>query len=121
MTWKNFDYSDFACKGSGENEMRSEFIDKLQRLRDTLGFPLIVSSGYRSPEHNAKVSKTGRTGPHTTGRAVDLAVGRGRAYLVLKAAFASGEFTGIGVHQRGEGRFIHLDDIQRDEPTVWSY
>jgi len=29
------------------------------------------------------------------------------------------QFTGIGVQQKGSGRFVHLD--LRKEPTVWSY
>jgi hypothetical protein len=43
---------------------------------------------------------------------------------VLRAALNAG-FTGIGVKQKGKGRFIHLDDIEdsgdRPRPWVWSY
>jgi hypothetical protein len=28
-------------------------------------------------------------------------------------------FKGIGVQQKGAGRFIHLDD--REDPAIWSY
>lgn len=121
MTWANFTRDEFACKHCGERKTPDEFIDKLQRLRDLVDFPLTVTSGYRCPEHNARVSSTGRTGPHTTGRAVDLSVNRKDAYMVLQAAFAMGEFTGIGVQQKGTGRFIHLDDLAEGRPTVWSY
>lgn len=133
--WDYFRYSEFVCKGSGLNEMNPEFIDKLDRLRDIFGYPLIVTSGYRSPEHNMAVSRTGPNGPHTTGRAVDFAVDRVRAFQLLQAVFTMNQdavdqmkplvFTGVGVHQRGGGRFIHLDDLEQPEhaprPTVWTY
>jgi hypothetical protein len=31
-------------------------------------------------------------------------------------------FTGIGVQQKGTGRFIHVDlTVGQNRPTVWSY
>lgn len=109
------------CKG---REIQGSFLVKLDQLRDAVGFPLRVSSGYRCPAHNAKVSSTGPDGPHTTGRAVDLAVSHWQAYRVVAAAVTLG-FTGIGVKQHGPGRFIHLDDLPADvgrpRPTIWSY
>ena len=125
MTWANFTRSEFACKHCGENKTADALIDKLQRLRTAYGRPLIVSSAYRCPAHNAAVSSTGAAGPHTTGRAVDLAVSHAAAFEVLRLAFLSGEFTGIGVQQKGGGRFVHLDDLPeapgQPRPTVWSY
>ena len=45
--WKNFKLDEFKCKHCGENEIEYELIDKLQSLREDLGFPFIISSGYR--------------------------------------------------------------------------
>ena len=122
--WPNFGRHEFACKGSGQCRMAPLFMDKVQLLRERYNKPMRISSGYRSPEHNAKVSSTGTEGPHTTGRAVDIMVSRGDAYLLLKLALEM-NFTGIGISQKGENRFIHLDDLTEDEtaprPTVWSY
>ncbi len=100
--------------------MQSAFVDRLDELRDRLEFPLRVSSGYRCPAHNARVSSTGLTGPHTTGLAADLAVERWAAYEVLRVALEM-RFQGIGVAQKGAARFIHLDDVIDGRPTVWSY
>jgi uncharacterized protein YcbK (DUF882 family) len=97
-----------------------DFMNKVEALRLAVGFPLKVSSAARCPNHNAKVSKTGATGPHTTGRAIDLAVSHQQAYMVVSAAILAG-FSGIGVNQKGSGRFIHLDDLADGRPTVWSY
>ena len=55
-SWPNFSFDEMACKGSGECEMNPEFMDRLQALRDALGAPLPVTSGYRSREYNARVS-----------------------------------------------------------------
>ncbi len=123
--WKWFSRSEFICRcGCQTNEIADDFIDKLDQLRETCGFRLRVTSGYRCPSHNARVSGTGATGPHTTGRAADIAVDRERAFDVLAWAADIG-FSGIGIKQHGDGRFIHLDDLEhasgRPRPTVWSY
>ena len=101
-----------------------DFMNKIEELRMYIGFPIVVTSAARCPEHNSRVSGTGRTGPHTTGRAIDLGVGGDRAYKVLLAALSMG-FTGIGVNQKGPARFIHIDDLEntpsRPRPYVWSY
>ena len=92
-------------------------------MRRRYGRPLAVGSGYRCPAHNRKVSSTGPAGPHTTGRAVDLAVSGAAAVLLLGYALNLG-FTGIGVAQKGEARFLHLDDLRAPEyprPAIWSY
>ena len=126
MSFKYFDRDDFKCKGTsccnGSNKTEDAFIGSLDELRERVGFPLIVSSGYRCPEHNQKVSSTGPNGPHTTGRAVDLAVSHDKAWFVLNEAFRMG-FTGVGVNGKGAGRFIHLDAISDPDkrPRVWSY
>lgn len=99
------------------------FMKKVDRLRETCGFPLKVTSGYRCPVHNSLVSSTGFSGPHTTGLSVDLQVSGKQAHKLLQEAVGLG-FRGIGVNQRGNhsSRFIHLDDIEAgNRPWVWSY
>ena len=56
----NFDLSEFACKDGTPvpNDLipNVELLAKnLQVLRDHLGEPIHINSGYRSPAHNAKV------------------------------------------------------------------
>lgn len=125
MSWQYFTRAEFACKcGCGRNEIDDDFITELDELRALVGEPLIVESGYRCPVHNARVSSTGDDGPHTTGEAADLRCARLLAYRVLDAALSMG-FTGIGINQKGDGRFIHLDTLEagpgRPRPTVWTY
>lgn len=124
MTLRYFSLDEFACKHCRQNLIDHAFVQELDDLRHNLGFPLVISSGYRCPDHNAKVSSTGRTGPHTTGRAADIAVSHARAHEVLQVAMTMG-FSGIGVNQKGSSRFIHLDVLPdapgQPRPTVWSY
>jgi uncharacterized protein YcbK (DUF882 family) len=119
-----FTKADFACKHCGENKMSDPFMLLIDELRHRCGFPIVVTSGYRCPEHNQRVSTTGPNGPHTTGLAVDLGVSRHRAWDVLRVAMEM-RFTGIGVNQKGTSRFLHLDMLREPEhaprPTVWSY
>jgi hypothetical protein len=76
--------------------------------------------------NRGKEDRPGATkgGAHTTGKAADIGVERGEAYEVLKLALEIG-FTGIGVAQKGSGRFLHLDICEPEDgmirPTVWSY
>jgi len=121
---KYFNLSEFNCKHCGKNKMDQAFLLEVDELRSRYGKPLVVVSGYRCSFHNSKVSSTGLTGPHTTGRAVDLAVDRGDAVRLLKIALEM-QFTGVGVQQKGAGRFIHLDNLPnapgQPRPSIWSY
>jgi uncharacterized protein YcbK (DUF882 family) len=128
--WTYFTRDEFKCKGQnccdGSNKMDDAFITKLDELRRGVAAPLVPSSGYRCPIHNQRVSKTGPNGPHTTGRAVDLAVHGALALTVLDEALALYRFTGFGIKQHGprESRFIHLDDLalpNHPRPNIWTY
>jgi hypothetical protein len=53
--------------------------------------------------------------------AADIGVDGKAAHEVLTLAMQLG-FTGIGVQQKGTGRFIHVDTVQTPpRPNVWSY
>ena len=120
--WPNFSKHEFDCKETGENCMDASFMDRLQSLRTEYGKPMTITSGYRSPSHSIEAKKA-NPGAHSTGHACDISCYRGDAYALLSLAFKHG-FTGIGVNQKGGGRFIHLDDLKSGDelrPTIWSY
>jgi zinc D-Ala-D-Ala carboxypeptidase len=122
--YKHFTRAEMACRCCGKAPMVPGFMEKLEALRHTFGKPMVVSSGYRCPAYNEKVSSTGLTGPHTSGAAADISVRGSDAYVLMAKAFALG-FTGIGVNQKGNARFIHLDDLPNGpgcpRPFTWSY
>jgi zinc D-Ala-D-Ala carboxypeptidase len=102
-----------------------KFMLALDDTRDMLGFPLVVSSGYRCPLYNGLKSETGLDGPHTIG-AADILIFGERALELITMAMVSG-ITGIGVSQNGPhaSRFIHLDCLvntsRHPRPWIWSY
>jgi len=117
---KFFSEAEFKCSHCGASKMDQGFVDKLNILRESYGKPLRVTSGYRCPDHPVEIKKAS-SGAHTSGRAVDLAVQGADAYKLLDIAMRMG-FKGVGVQQKGTGRFIHLDDWQSpNRPTIWSY
>lgn len=115
---KYFTEAEFKCKHCGKCEMDQAFLDKINQLRQEYGNSLVVTSGYRCPEHPSERIKVGKSGMHTTGKAADFAVEGVNAQKLLMLAVWL-KFTGIGVQQKGGGRFIHLDT--RDTPALWSY
>ncbi len=122
----HFTAAELACKCNCGMLPKEDFMERVERVRIMVGFPLPVSSAARCPAYNAKVSKTGTTGPHTHGVAIDLAVSGSDALRLLSAALAE-EFTGIGLKQHGphSGRFVHLDMLPDEpgqpRPWIWSY
>jgi uncharacterized protein YcbK (DUF882 family) len=104
--------------------MSDDFMQRIVALREGLNFPFIIPSAYRCPSHNQLVSETGLSGPHTTGKAIDVLVSGLQAHHLLKAAFLI-DMKGVGVNQKGKGRFIHLDDLTPQDgfprAMVWSY
>lgn len=112
---KFFVKSEFDCQYTGENEMNPEFLDRLDSLREICGFPFVITSGYRSPDHPIEAAKE-TPGTHAQGIAADIAMTNSAPrYTLINYAFKQG-FTGIGVADS----FIHLD-IRDTVPVVWTY
>ena len=119
----HFSKQELQCPCCGQSKMDLDFIDKLEQLRAAFNAPMRLSSAYRCPAHNEQVSHTGKRGPHTTGKAVDVLVSGQNAHRLLTLALELG-FTGIGISQKGEHgkRFVHLDMLEgQTRPWVWSY
>ena len=108
-----------------QENMDRSFMRNLIRLRRNFGRPMVITSHFRTPEHNAKVGGSTHSA-HLEGRAVDVSVSGPDAYRLAKMAFQHG-FTGVGIKQHGAypSRFIHLDDCQnsdeRPRPRLWTY
>ncbi len=119
--YKYFTADELKCKCCNRERMDEDFMHIIEQIRDGAGFPFPISSAYRCPEHNKKVSSTGEKGPHTTGKAIDIRVSHERAHKVLELALMY-NIMGIGVSQKGQHsiRFIHLD-MARDFKRLWSY
>lgn len=124
---KHFKRSEFVCKcGCGTELMDQNFVELLDLIRSKYGKGLTITSGYRCPAHNAHVSKTGRDGPHTTGKAVDIRAYGSEVLALIEIAKRAG-IQGFGLKQHGPlaSRYIHVDTIDNatnsPRPWVWTY
>src|SRR5271167_4633271 len=126
--WQYFELDELRCHcfqcGSTGLEMKTTFMNMIVILRKEMCFPFVITSAYRCPDYNKKVSNTGRTGPHTTGKALDIQVSGEQAWDLFYKSLSM-RFLGIGVNQKGTGgRYIHLDMCLPSEaprPRIWSY
>ena len=111
---KYFNRQEFACQYTGNNEIKPEFIEKLDELREACGFPFIITSGYRDPEHPIEAKKT-KAGTHAQGIAADIKVTNGlQRFKIVEEAIKLG-FTGIGVARS----FVHVDIRNPDDTTPY--
>lgn len=101
----DFNTSEFACKGTGKIKVSSELIRRLQALRDYLGVPIIVTSGYRSPEHNRAV-RGAPNSRHLTGEAADIVA---PGVSLQELAKAAEKFFGDGGIGSSYGGHVHVD------------
>ncbi len=109
-----FKISEFDCTETGENNMDKNFLLLLDELRGKCGFPFIVSSGFRSPNHSKEITKK-TPGTHSQGIAADIVItSASKRYTFIQQALALG-FKGIGIHKS----FIHVDT--RSNSVIWLY
>lgn len=104
---KHFEMSEFACKCCGrlpDNGMNAVLLEKLDLLREKLGKPIIVSSGYRCPSHNAEVGGVSNS-QHVQGTACDIYADVDVETLARLAEEVG--FDGIGRYYN-DG-FVHVD------------
>lgn len=117
---RNFTCDEFECPCGCETQMIDrELADKLQRIRDMLGVPLKVTSGYRCIKHNR--SKTVGGSPnsrHVYGFAADWrTLNRTVNPVALGIIAQSVGFGGIGIYWHSRGAFVHADT--RNGKATW--
>ena len=115
---KNFLAAEFACKcGCGRNMISRLLVDQLQKLRDEIGRPITVISGYRCRLHNTLVGG-GQLSQHVLGNAADIRVKGMTPRQLYEVARKYPAFTGIGVNDRGNT--LHLD-VRPVKAAKWCY
>ena len=103
--WPNFSPAEIACRGTGALKLDTEAMDRLQALRDALGKPMLVLSGYRSPAHNKAVGGAPAS-KHMDGTAFDIAMAN-HDPAAFEAAARKAGFKGFGFYPRSG--FMHID------------
>lgn len=82
-----FDTAEFASKDGQPSTwptvVNPQLIELCNKIREEMGCELVVNSGYRSPEHNAKVGGA-KNSMHVLGQAADLSPRPYRIWRVKK-------------------------------------
>jgi len=117
---KYFTAQELRCQETGEEGMEQVFIDLLDTIREECGFPFVVTSGYRSPEHSIEKRKT-KAGSHSMGCAIDIRANSHQKYKIMEIAKKHG-VTRFGINKA----FIHMDIADRyasrfPSNVVWAY
>lgn len=70
----HFTGKEFRCKdGTREYLYSVELLEVLEKIRENFGAPVIINSGYRTPEWNAKVGGA-KNSYHMKGMAADIRI-----------------------------------------------
>lgn len=116
---EHFNRSEFACKcGCGLDDVSSELVFRLERLRSFLRRPVVVNSGVRCAMYNAKVGGKPDSA-HLTGEAADIACSDSHTRWEMKRIV----YTWTLFNRIGNGdSFMHLD-VSKELPqeVEWNY
>ncbi len=106
----NFLVREFASQDGADTVLIDlDLVKQLQSIRDKLGVPITVTSGYRTAARNASVG--GEPGSlHTLGRAADI-IARGKTTLEIAACAESVGASGI-LRYITSG-FVHIDSREK--------
>lgn len=111
--WVYFSPKELACHGDGSLLVVPEAIDMLEGLRRTVGAPLVITSAYRSPLHNARVGGAALS-KHKYGVAFDISLAGHDRFKLKDSAMQCG-FRGFGCAKT----FLHID--VRPRMATWFY
>lgn len=117
---KHFKPDEFKCKCGQCNcdgSIHPKLAEWLDRLREYVKRPVIITSGIRCREHNAVVGGS-KTSQHLTGCAADLLVrGRTPEQVALAAMRVAphDQSTGVGIYKG----WVHLDTGGRGDDAMW--
>lgn len=114
--WPNFTPQEMASKREGELMIDPDAMDKLQKLRNVLGKPILVTSAYRSEAHNREVGGA-KNSQHRLAKAFDVVMTNHDPHFFVETAKAVG-FKGIGYYPKQN--FIHIDTgLERTWGDTW--
>ena len=109
-----FDSSDEPS--SGDN-MKHEFMQRLQCARDIAGVSFKINSGYRTKSHNEKVGGK-LNSSHLYGCAADIHCADDITRWKILSALMDAGFNRIGISKT----FIHVDsDETKNADRIWMY
>ena len=111
---KNFKKSEFKCRDGSEvpDELMDnlkDLVENLQIIRDTIGKPIRIISGYRSPKYNRRIGGA-RKSQHMKAKAADMVI-KGmkpaEVHRIVTGLIKEGKIKkgGVGLYKY----FVHYD------------
>ena len=114
FTYEEFDSPD--VQGSGQM-MSEDLILILESVREQLGKPVVITSGYRTPAHNQQIGGKPNSS-HLKGLAADIACKDSKYRFELVRELMEHGIDRIGIGDT----FIHIDiDDDKSPDVIWTY
>lgn len=112
---EHFSKKELACKCCGEpGSIDMGLIEALEDLRLLAGCPLIVTSGYRCPKHNAEVGGA-KDSQHLKGTAADVRAKNLTPLELFALAAQIPAINGIGLYKS----WVHIDVRKAKKRALW--
>lgn len=115
LTWdniKHFKKEEFTCKcGCGMNNIDLNLVKILDEIREYFGQPVVVSSGCRCKNHNAKVGGV-QGSRHVLGKAADIIVrnvSKDKVLAKCKKYVANGRARYTYTNNSNMNKAVHID------------
>jgi len=119
----NFPINEFDCPcGLCENKVKDDLISRLQKVRDFLGEPINITSGYRCKTYNTLIGASS-TSSHISGLAADIFIPDNfYRYRIIKAVVMTDAFNRYGTGNKKGARIFHVDcDLSKPQKITWGY
>lgn len=117
LSWNNikhFKQSEFTCKcGCGTNNIDLKLVKILDEIREYFGQAIIISSGCRCKNHNAKVGGV-QGSRHVLGKAADIVVrnvNKDKVLAKCKEYVANGRARYTYTNNSNMGNAVHIDVV----------
>lgn len=123
----NFWLSEFSCHDKANTQVPSKYLNNvkelannLQILRDYLGEPIHINSGYRTPEYNASLDGSATKSQHLLAKAADIIVtskSPKQLHAIIEKLIKEGKMKegGLGLYKT----FVHTD--VRGTKSRWDF
>jgi len=121
---KNFSSWEFECRcghlHTEDEQINPQFVEILQKLRDSWERPINILSGYRCPCHKLTAMRPGSK--HALGVAADIVVAGISPVQVASRVYSDffpETFGGLGINW--EKGTVHVDARPFEDAAVWQY
>lgn len=110
---RHFHSDEFRSRDGAEHPIDTQLLCMLECIRSHFKQPITITSGYRSPAHNAKVGGA-KNSYHIRGMAADIKVKGVSPRQVFDFCISNFDYGGFGLY----ASWTHIDS--RENKTTWS-